>query len=623
MANKIQIKRSSTSNTPGSLNAGELAFSNVVGGSGVLFIGSTDGGTVVPVGGVRNPGLLTANQALVANSTSYIDQIKVANLVADQIYANGTFGTSGYVLATSGTSGNAYWVDPTTLATKAGGSNTQVQFNDSEAFGATSDFTFDKDTKTLYIANTVDATTFTGTANNANNLGGVAASAYVNTSGDYSLSGNIEFTSNFYANAQLVIKADGDIVITNGAGIQANGTWGNAGDALLSDGSGNLYYGAPYSANNSSYVGGNTVGDIVTLAVANTQSNDNTFTGNNVFQGTNTAVSSNLTISGTDTFITSNVYITATNTNVNSNFEVHGSQVELNANVYLNGANVYIYGNTTFDGMINSDIIPTSNSFSLGNTTNRWDKIWLNGSTIEIGNSSISDTANGITIPNLQVTANAISANIVGSTTGISSNLVISSSNIEATSAFLRVADVEVSGNLVINGTLTTVNTNNLVVRDNIIKLATGNLTDSLDSGFFVNYNTTQFAGLARDHTDGVFKLFDTSTEPSTTVDFANAATLKAYLKSGGLVSNATSVYITANSSVNVSITANTLTLTTALAANSGGTGKSSYTAGDLLYASASDTIGVVAVPGSAANGQVLQIVNNLPAYGTLDGGTF
>jgi hypothetical protein len=372
------------------------------------------------------------------------------------------------------------------------------------------------------------------------------------------------------------------------------------------------------TSNNSSYLNSNTVGDIVTLAVANTQSNNNTFTGNNEFQG------ATLTVNGTSTYISSNVYITASNTTVNSNFEVHGDQVELNANVYLNGANVYIYGNTTFDGAINSNFIPTSNSFSLGNTTNRWDKIWLNGSTIELGNSAISDTANGITIPNLQVTANAIIANIVGTTTGISSNLVISSSNIQATSAFLRVADVEVSGNLVINGTLTTVNTNNLVVRDNIIKLATGNLTDSLDSGFFVNYNTTHFAGLARDHADsGIFKLFDTTTEPGTTVDFTTLGTLQAYLKSGGLVSNATSVYVTANSSVNVSITANTLTLTTALAANSGGTGKSSYTTGDLLYASASDTIGVVAVPGSAANGQVLQIVNNLPAYGTLDGGTF
>ena len=105
MANKIQIKRSATTATPTSLNAGELAFSNVVGGSGVLFIGSTDGGTVVPVGGVRNPGTLTANQALVANSTSGIDKVITANLTVNQIYANGGVGTAGYVL-TSGASGN-------------------------------------------------------------------------------------------------------------------------------------------------------------------------------------------------------------------------------------------------------------------------------------------------------------------------------------------------------------------------------------------------------------------------------------------------------------------------------------------------------------------------------------
>lgn len=587
MANKIQIKRSVSNSSVTGLSNGELAFTA---NGNALYIGDPAGGSAIRIGGQMVPGTLTANQALVANSTSYIDQVKVANLVADQIYANGTFGTSGYVLATGGTSGNAYWVDPTTLATKAGGSNTYVQFNDSEAFGATSDFTFDKDTKTLYIANTVDATTFTGTANNANNLGGVAASAYVNTSGDYTLSGNIVFSSNFYANANLVINAGGDIVITNGAGIQANGVWGSAGDALLSDGSGNLYYGAPYSANNASYLGtksednlnvnnaltsnnssylnSNTVGDIVTLAVANTQSNNNTFTGNNEFQGTNTVISSNLSIGGA----------------------------------------------------ILSNLIPVNNTYSLGNTTNRWDKLWLNGSTIELGNSSISDTANGITIPNLQVTANAIIANIVGGTTGISSNLVITSANIDATSATLKVADAIVSGNLTINGTLTTVNTNNLVVKDNIIKLALNNTSDSLDSGFYVNYSTTKFAGLARDHSDSVFKLFDTTTEPTTTVDFANTGTLSAYLKSGAFVSNSTAVTITANSSVSANITANSLTLTTALNSNSGGTGQSSYTAGDLLYASGQYVVGKLGV---GANGDVLQIVNNLPAYGTLDGGSF
>ena len=43
----------------------------------VLYIGSNGG--IVAIGGKRNPGTLTANQALVANSTSGIDKIIVAN----------------------------------------------------------------------------------------------------------------------------------------------------------------------------------------------------------------------------------------------------------------------------------------------------------------------------------------------------------------------------------------------------------------------------------------------------------------------------------------------------------------------------------------------------------------
>ena len=55
-----------------------------------------------------------------------------------------------------------------------------------------------------------------------------------------------------------------------------------------------------------------------------------------------------------------------------------------------------------------------------------------------------------------------------------------------------------------------------------------------------------------------------------------------------------------------------------------GGTGKSSYTVGSVLYASGTGTIGeILSGTGGAKEGQVLQIVNNLPAYGTLDGGTF
>ena len=69
MANLIQIKRSEATATPTLLANGELAWS---GNSNVLFIGSNS--AVTAIAGIRNPGTLTANQALVANSTSGIDK---------------------------------------------------------------------------------------------------------------------------------------------------------------------------------------------------------------------------------------------------------------------------------------------------------------------------------------------------------------------------------------------------------------------------------------------------------------------------------------------------------------------------------------------------------------------
>lgn len=102
--NLIQIKRSETTATPTSLADGELAFS---GNGDILFVGNF--GSVLPIAGARNPGVLTANQALVANSTSGIDKVIVANLQPIGIYANGSLGTSGQVLSTNGS--DVYWAD--------------------------------------------------------------------------------------------------------------------------------------------------------------------------------------------------------------------------------------------------------------------------------------------------------------------------------------------------------------------------------------------------------------------------------------------------------------------------------------------------------------------------------
>ena len=79
MAGTIQIKRSSNTATPTVLDFGELAWSS---NSGTISIGREDGDTanLVAIGGIRTPGTLAANQALVANSTSYINEVKAANL---------------------------------------------------------------------------------------------------------------------------------------------------------------------------------------------------------------------------------------------------------------------------------------------------------------------------------------------------------------------------------------------------------------------------------------------------------------------------------------------------------------------------------------------------------------
>jgi hypothetical protein len=101
--NLIQIKRSQTTATPASLANGELAFTAA---GNVVFIGNY--GSVLPIAGERNPGILTANQALVANSTGFLNEIRTANATINSLSANGTYGPTDSVLSVD-SSGKLYW----------------------------------------------------------------------------------------------------------------------------------------------------------------------------------------------------------------------------------------------------------------------------------------------------------------------------------------------------------------------------------------------------------------------------------------------------------------------------------------------------------------------------------
>jgi hypothetical protein len=84
MAGTIQIKRSANTAAPSTLEFGELAWSS---NGQILTIGreKADTANTIAVGGARTPGTLIANQALVANSSSSINEIKAANVYFDTI----------------------------------------------------------------------------------------------------------------------------------------------------------------------------------------------------------------------------------------------------------------------------------------------------------------------------------------------------------------------------------------------------------------------------------------------------------------------------------------------------------------------------------------------------------
>lgn len=96
MAQTIKIKRSSSTASPTSLSAGELAYSS---NSQKLFVGAPSDGTVTTIGGDlyvnmldHTAGTLTASSAVVVDANSKIDQLKTGNIVVTG--SNNTISTS-------------------------------------------------------------------------------------------------------------------------------------------------------------------------------------------------------------------------------------------------------------------------------------------------------------------------------------------------------------------------------------------------------------------------------------------------------------------------------------------------------------------------------------------------
>jgi hypothetical protein len=98
----------------------------------------------------------------------------------------------------------------------------------------------------------------------------------------------------------------------------------------------------------------------------------------------------------------------------------------------------------------------------------------------------------------------------------------VSADSLSVTNDATISGDLTVTGDLTINGTSVTVNTSQMAVEDPLIELGINNGADTVDGGFYFNYNdgAAKFGGIFRDATDGKWKFFKGLTaEPNTTID--------------------------------------------------------------------------------------------------------
>lgn len=100
----------------------------------------------------------------------------------------------------------------------------------------------------------------------------------------------------------------------------------------------------------------------------------------------------------------------------------------------------------------------------------------------------------------------------------------------------LSAADISITGDLTVGGTTTTVNATDLVVTDPLIYIGEGNSANIVDLGLVSSFNdgAYQHAGIVRDASDGIWKLFSSvEDEPTTTINFSQA--VYDTLKVGGI----------------------------------------------------------------------------------------
>jgi hypothetical protein len=720
------------------------------------------------IGAASNGVLITNALFQVGNTSVYSNVIPgaiytTANLVTVNVYATSVITTSNVGVGTIGAASNGTLITNNLIQV---GNNTVYSNVTPGAVYTTANVT----TPTLFgnvVATVVNASANVGVGtigvasngtlitNNLIQVGNTTVYSNVTPGAVYTTANVV--TPTLYGNVvATVVNASANVGVGT-IGVASNGTLIT--NNLIQVGNTTVYSnvtpGAVYATANvtAPLHYGNVVATVVN-ASANVgvgtigAASNGTLITNNLIQVGNTSVYSNVipgAVYTTSNVVTVNVYATTVNATANVQTatlfgNVVATVVNASANIGVgtigaasNGTlitnnliqvgNNTVYSNVipgavyatanvtspTFYGNVVATVVNASANVGVGTIGAASNGTLITNNLIQVGNTTVYSNV----IPGaVYTTSNVVTVNVYATTINATANVQTNSifaTNVTATT--ITATNAVITGNLTVTGTLSTIDTVSLVIKDNIIGLADQNspnyvsangytpqvITDAIDfgligsapvqtagaisatatasgctyvttaatTGFYVgelitgtgiaantyitafnpganivlsvattaavssvNAYYTSFYGMARVQTSNTFTFFSSNVQiaspsyPAANFPFSTTVgtTQLMPLSFMGLTTAANVVTIAANATVNVFINANTLTLSTALGAGSGGTGLNTLTAGAVLYGNGTSAVGLATV---GANGTVLQITSNVPAFGGIDGGAF
>lgn len=130
-------------NSAATVDAKIEGSASIGGNDAYLSVGSTAGQQVIMIANGTGP-------SIKATTGSITSEMKPGNLsLGGTVSANGSTGTAGFLLTSSGAGANAYW---STAPSSVAGSNTQIQYNNSGTLAASAGLVFNNTTNAVSIS---------------------------------------------------------------------------------------------------------------------------------------------------------------------------------------------------------------------------------------------------------------------------------------------------------------------------------------------------------------------------------------------------------------------------------------------------------------------------------------